>query len=119
MCVPQMLKYDPKERISAKEALQHDFFRMGAAARVLPNGRARPEEKDASTTTAEPAEAAVQGLGGSGSGLPPLDHPDAAHTALLVSTSLIRRRGSHHLASACPIRQPDPAGARGPSCMPW
>lgn len=62
-----MLKYDPKERISAREALQHDFFRMGAAAGTPPNGRLCAQKKEVSTT-AEPAEAAVQGLGGSGSG---------------------------------------------------
>ncbi|BDA46929.1 Serine/threonine-protein kinase AFC2 [Coccomyxa sp. Obi] len=63
----QMLRYDPKERITAHEALRHDFFRMGAAATPTSNGRVRPEKKETSAT-AEPAEAAVLGLGGSGSG---------------------------------------------------
>lgn len=27
-----MLRYDPAERISAEDALRHEFFRMGAAA---------------------------------------------------------------------------------------
>ncbi len=63
-----MLRYDPKERLTAHEALQHDFFRMGAAATATPNGRLRPEKKEISATYAEPAEAAVVGLGGSGSG---------------------------------------------------
>ena len=62
-----MLRYDPQQRITAHEALQHDFFRMGAAAAPTPNGRLRPEKKEASAT-AEPAEAAVLGLGGSVSG---------------------------------------------------
>lgn len=69
-----MLRYDPKDRITAAEALQHDFFRMGAAAAAAPNGRARPEAKETSAT-AEPAEAAVLGLGGSASGARPLFHP--------------------------------------------
>lgn len=63
----QMLRYDPKERITAHEALRHDFFRMGAAATPTSNGRVRLEKKETSAT-AEPAEAAVQGLGGSVSG---------------------------------------------------
>ncbi len=63
----QMLRYDPKERITAHEALRHDFFRMGAAATPPSNGRVRPEKKETSAT-AEPAEAAVLGLGGSVSG---------------------------------------------------
>lgn len=78
-----MLKYDPKERISAREALQHDFFRMGAASDMPPNGRLCAQQKEASTT-AEPAEAAVQGLGGSASGA-------ASH----LSTSAFHLQDSH------------------------
>ena len=42
-----MLRYDPSDRISAADALKHEFFRMrraprsAAAAGAVPNGRAR------------------------------------------------------------------------------
>ena len=61
-----MLEYDPEERITAREALKHDFFRTdGAVVSCLENGSdlALDEiivsEKEPSVSQAQPAEAAV------------------------------------------------------------
>ena len=61
-----MLEYDPEERITAREALKHDFFRTdGAVVGCLENGSDLVldefivSEKEPSVSQAQPAEAAV------------------------------------------------------------
>ncbi len=61
----QMLEYDPDKRITAQQALTHEFFRGEPAPGSLSNGSewdAEPlvhVEKEPSASHAEPAEAAV------------------------------------------------------------
>ena len=62
----QMLEYDPDKRITARQALTHEFFRgEPAQAASLSNGSGRVEElavhaeKEPSASHAGPAEAAV------------------------------------------------------------
>ena len=61
----QMLEYDPDKRITAQQALLHDFFRGEPAPGNLSNGSDRDMEvlvrveKEPSASNAEPAEAAV------------------------------------------------------------
>lgn len=66
----QLLQFDPDRRITAHEALKHEFFRSKAAGASLGNGRdpsadfvtpsvELANEKEPSASHAEPAEAAV------------------------------------------------------------
>lgn len=65
LCWLQMLEYDPDKRITAQQALMHDFFRGEPAPGSLSNGSDRDmqlllrAEKEPSASHAEPAEAAV------------------------------------------------------------
>ena len=69
----QMLEYDPDKRITAREALRHEFFRVEPALPAtdlrasVPDELAEPApEKEPSISHAEPANAAVVGLCTSG-----------------------------------------------------
>ncbi|CAK0785347.1 hypothetical protein CVIRNUC_008554 [Coccomyxa viridis] len=69
----RMLEYDPDKRITAREALRHDFFRVEPAlpavdlrASVSDELTEHAPEKEPSISHAEPANAAVVGLCTSG-----------------------------------------------------
>ncbi len=66
----QLLEFDPDRRITAQEALEHEFFQREAAGACLGNGcppsadYVTPsvelaDEKEPSASNAEPADAAV------------------------------------------------------------
>ena len=69
----QMLEYDPDKRITAREALRHEFFRVQPAlspvdlrTSVSDELTEHAPEKEPSISHAEPANAAVVGLCTSG-----------------------------------------------------
>ena len=105
----QMLEYDPDKRITAREALRHEFFRVEPAlpavdlrASVSDELTEHAPEKEPSISHAEPANAAVVGLCTSGK---PGSSQVQSHASLLLSccttsTPIISYHQSHQSGAA-------------------
>ncbi len=93
----QMLEYDPDKRITAQQALTHEFFRGEPAPGSLSNGSEWDidppvhAEKEPSASHAEPAEAAV---------LPKAGKPGSSQ---VFSLTLHRERDKFPLTRSCSI----------------
>lgn len=102
-----MLEYDPDKRITAREALRHDFFRVEPAlpavdlrASVSDELTEHAPEKEPSISHAEPANAAVVGL--CTSGKPGSSQVQSHASFLLICCTLFTRATptiSYHIIS--------------------
>ena len=110
----QMLEYDPDKRITAREALRHEFFRVEPAlpavdlrASVSDELTEHAPEKEPSISHAEPANAAVVGLCTSGK---PGSSQVQGHASLLLLCCTTSTRAtpitSYHITNRIDLEQP-------------